>query len=119
MDTEPSVLHEMEDRHLVENSQPNSVVFCVFDGHDGPNAVNFVTEKLTHILRSKSWRNLVSKTASTAAVRESEKERIVTALKEFFTVIDKEYFDTRRHFITERQRLQGMFEVWQFMSASA
>ena len=105
MGKEPSSYHDMEDRYFVENNEPHAMVFCVFDGHDGPNAVNFVSKKLKHIFRSKSWRTIIS------VLTVERNDTIVRALREFFMTVDKEYFDVRRDHIIEKQRLQRILGV--------
>lgn len=98
---ESKPIHNIEDKHFVL-SMEHSNVYCVLDGHDGANAVEFVHDELKRIFSSKSWETIA---------RGKRREHIVHALKEFFTVVDRLYFEGVRKSIDTKKRLQDMLKV--------
>lgn len=98
---DPSPMHSIEDKFFML-SMPHSKVFCVLDGHDGANAVEFVYTELKRIFSSKSWETIA---------RGRRREHIVHALKEFFTEVDRMYFDGMRESIDRRKRIQDTLQV--------
>ena len=98
---DPVSMHNIEDKCFVL-SMPHSKVFCVLDGHDGANAVEFVHTELKRIFSSKSWETIA---------RGRRREHIVHALKEFFTVVDRLFFDGMRESIDRKKRIQDRLQV--------
>ena len=94
-------MHSLEDKNFVLTTE-HSQVFCVLDGHDGANAVEFVHAELKRIFSSKSWETIA---------RGRKHEHIVHALKEFFTVVDTLYFEGVRKSIDRKKRIQDMLQV--------
>ena len=94
-------MHCFEDKNFVLTTE-HSQVFCVLDGHDGANAVEFVHAELKRIFSSKSWETIA---------RGRKREHIVHALKEFFTVVDTLYFEGVRKSIDRKKRIQDMLQV--------
>ena len=94
-------MHNIEDKNFVLSTE-HSKVFCVLDGHDGANAVEFAHAELKRIFSSKSWETIA---------RGRKREHIVHALKEFFTMVDRLYFDEVRKSIDKKKRIQDMLQV--------
>lgn len=94
-------MHNIEDKNFVLSTE-HSQVFCVLDGHDGANAVEFVHAELKRIFSSKSWETIA---------RGRKREHIVHALKEFFTMVDRLYFEEVRKSIDKKKRIQDMLKV--------
>lgn len=98
---DPSPMHSIEDKYFML-SMAHSKVFCVLDGHDGANAVEFVHTELKRIFSSKSWETIA---------HGRRREHIVHALKEFFTVVDRMYFEGMRESIDRKKRIQDTLRV--------
>ena len=94
-------MHNFEDKNFVLTTE-HSQVFCVLDGHDGANAVEFAHAELKRIFSSKSWETIA---------RGRKREHIVHALKEFFTMVDRLYFEGIKKSIDKKKRLQDMLQV--------
>ena len=95
----PRSEHPNEDRHL-ELEGENFKVFAVFDGHDGPRAAGFAANYFYEYFNTESWKSLITQRTQV------QREMIPDALKEFFRAAEKEFFNSIRPAIVEKQQLQ-------------
>ena len=90
--------HDNEDEFLV-HANSYSLCLCVFDGHDGSQAVKFVQRYMkANIFDTKSWVKLSEF---------NQHEEMESALAEFIKVTDKDFFKSIRNFISEKLYLQS------------
>ena len=89
--------HENEDDFLI-HPNPYNLCLCVFDGHDGQNAVRFTSKYLkTRVFDTRSWVE-ISKT--------DQQNVMESALVEFIRVTDADFFKDINHYIAEKRRIQ-------------
>eukprot|EP00731_Ephydatia_muelleri_P028856 Em0020g500a len=84
----PHVEHDNEDRWFEINSRRSYQVVALFDGHDGPLAVDHVREYVNS--RLKGTRSVT-----------------LTTLQGLFVETESNFFDSIRAYVEERQRLQN------------
>ena len=84
----PHVEHDNEDRWFEINSRWSYQVVALFDGHDGPLAVDHVREYVNSRL-------------------EGTRSVTLTTLQELFVETESNFFDSIRAYVEERQRLQN------------
>lgn len=90
--------HENEDDSLIFPNS-NSLCMCVFDGHDGSRAVQYVRQYMKgNIFDTKSWMKLSEF---------NHHEEMESALAEFFRVTDKDFFKSIKQYIDEKIYLQS------------
>ena len=79
--------HDNEDRHF-SIDKGNYQVFGVFDGHDGPRAVEFAVKRMTEFFGMQSWETVM---------KGEDSALVTTCLEEFFKTTEKEFFDYISH----------------------
>jgi len=98
LDASSSKDHDNEDDLLI-HANNNSLCMCVFDGHDGPRAVQFVKRYMkVNIFDTKSWIKL-----SEVDIQ----DEMESALAEFIKVTDSDFFKSIKQFIDEKLYLQS------------
>ena len=95
----PRSEHSNEDRHF-KLEEPYCKVLGVFDGHDGPRAAGFSSNFFIQFFSSDSWKTVISLPPN------EQRIQIPMALKEFFKAAEREFFNSIRHHIEEKQQLQ-------------
>ena len=101
LDDIPYSEHPNEDRHFVLKDD-NFTAVGVFDGHDGPRAAGFASNYFVQYFNTDSWQSLAR------ASPQQQKETIPLALKEFFKAAEKEFFNSIRSVIDEKNTLQAI-----------
>ncbi len=92
----PKANHENEDRHFVVNKY-KSLVFGVFDGHDGSRAVGFASNFLFKYFNTASWQRVVENNHEIGCVLD---EFVRSTEREFFKSIGEDI--RRKKFYTDR-----------------
>ena len=98
LDGIPTSDHPNEDRNFaVEGHVEGGTfqTFGVFDGHDGPRAAGFASNYIVDLFNSPSWRRIVA-------------GDIPQALEEFFKAADKDFFQSIKSSIDEKEALQSV-----------
>lgn len=99
LDEIPTSDHPNEDRHFSLDGG-NYQALGVFDGHDGPRAAGFASNYMMELFNSSSWKR----------IHDSD---VPIALREFFTAADRDFFQSIKSSIDEKERIQAMIPpVW-------
>ena len=94
LDEIPASDHPNEDRHFSLDGGTYQA-FGVFDGHDGPRAAGFASNYMMELFNSSSWKR----------IQDSD---VPIALREFFTAADRDFFQSIKSSIDEKERIQAM-----------
>ena len=95
---QPSSDHDNEDELMV-HSNKYSLCLCVFDGHDGSRAVQFVKRYMDEQVFGKpAWDDIT---------KSNKPEKIEAALANYVQKCDENFFKCIHPFTNERQRLQS------------
>ena len=94
LDEIPSSDHPNEDRYFSLDGGTYQA-FGVFDGHDGPRAAGFASNYMMELFNSSSWKR----------IQDSD---VPIALREFFTAADRDFFQSIKSSIDEKERIQAM-----------
>ena len=83
--------HQNEDRYF-KTHEAKFNACAVFDGHDGPTAVNYVRGQFQRLVMD--------------VVNSYPEDQISAQLKECFTVVESNFFKTIQAYIDEKRNLQ-------------
>ena len=109
LDTRFSSDHNNEDEHIV-HSNKYSLCMCVFDGHDGLQAVQFVKGYMEQqVLCKQEWDTMTYS---------GKPDKIEDALAKYIQEIDDNFFKSIDNFICEKQGLQSDSEISKVVALS-
>ena len=95
--SQPSSDHDNEDELMVHFNK-YSLCMCVFDGHDGSHAVQFVKKYMNqHIFGKTAWNDII---------KSNKPENIEAALSNCVIKSDEIFFKSIEPLTFERQKLQ-------------
>ena len=98
LDTQFSSDHDNEDERIV-HSNKYSLCMCVFDGHDGLQAVQFAKKYIEQQVLSKQEWDIITSS--------DKREKIEAALANHIQETDDNFFKSIDNLICEKQRLQS------------
>ena len=90
----PQPDHWNEDAHFIITEQPRFKAMAVFDGHDGPNAVELVGGHF-HELFTRQF------------LHEVKEQDVCRVLEKFFASAEHQFFQRIQMFIAEKKALQS------------